>query len=267
MMECATPKSARKASEKDPVTSIEAGEVRELTNADIEASYINNGKLLEESIERIVAIDLTVFIEALPKTHTYLMTGLAATWGVGTAIGALIAWPLIANYSCPQDSTPATCHRSENMGWRYQYITVGGMCLVMAIVRIFIFRMEESPIWLASQGELTKAVANINRIATTNRSDHRLSVDRLAPVAKMQKGKPHFQFDLRRFTGLFKGRKQARSMVCLIVLWMTMGIAYPIYSLFLTYYLQAHGAKLGDGSTYQTYRDYSISATVVIHLK
>lgn len=192
---------------------------------------------------RPVAIDLTVFIEALPKTHTYLMTGLAATWGVGTAIGALIgepsnvtnfqietddptAWPLIANYSCPQDSTPATCHRSENMGWRYQYITIGGICLVMAIVRIFIFRMEESPIWLASQGELAKAVASINQIATANRSDHRLSVDRLAPVAKMQEGKPRFQFDLRHFTGLFKGRKQARSMVCLVVLWMTMGIAY-----------------------------------------
>lgn len=192
---------------------------------------------------RPVAIDLTVFIEALPRTHTYLMTGLAATWGLGTTIGALIdkpskgitfrigtdgltAWPLIANYSCPQDSTPATCHRSDNLGWRYQYITVGAICLVMAVVRIFIFRMEESPIWLASQGELTKAVASINQIATANRSDHRLSVDQLVPVAKMQEGKPRFWLDLRHFTGLFKGRKQVRSMVCLVVLWMAMGIGY-----------------------------------------
>lgn len=46
-------KSARKASEKDPVTNIEAGEVRALTDADIEACYINNGKVLAESIDQI----------------------------------------------------------------------------------------------------------------------------------------------------------------------------------------------------------------------
>lgn len=31
---------------------------------------------------------------------------------------------------------------------------------------------------------------------------------------------------------------------------------------FLTYYLEAHGANIGDGSVYQTYRDWSISSVV-----
>ena len=39
---------------------------------------------------------------------------------------------------------------------------------------------------------------------------------------------------------------------------------YPIYTLFLPAYLTAHGAKLGDGSTSTTYRDYTVAATVGI---
>ena len=34
--------------------------------------------------------------------------------------------------------------------------------------------------------------------------------------------------------------------------------------MYLSYYLEAHGAKLGDGSTYQTYRDWTISSIVGI---
>jgi hypothetical protein len=40
--------------------------------------------------------------------------------------------------------------------------------------------------------------------------------------------------------------------------------SYPLYNVFLTYYLQAHGANLGDGSNYQTYRDLAISSVVGI---
>lgn len=40
--------------------------------------------------------------------------------------------------------------------------------------------------------------------------------------------------------------------------------SYPIYTLFLPIYLANNGAKIGDGSTYQTYRDYSITSTVGI---
>ncbi|KAL5342056.1 major facilitator superfamily domain-containing protein [Aspergillus crustosus] len=39
---------------------------------------------------------------------------------------------------------------------------------------------------------------------------------------------------------------------------------YPLYNVFLPYYLQSHGANLGDGSNYQTYRDLAISSIVGI---
>ncbi|KAM3509859.1 hypothetical protein MY11210_006146 [Beauveria gryllotalpidicola] len=38
----------------------------------------------------------------------------------------------------------------------------------------------------------------------------------------------------------------------------------PLYGIYLPIYLQNNGAKLGDGSTFQTYRDYAISNTVAV---
>lgn len=37
-----------------------------------------------------VAIDLTVFTEALPRSKSYLLTALALWWGVGNAVGGLL---------------------------------------------------------------------------------------------------------------------------------------------------------------------------------
>jgi hypothetical protein len=81
---------------------------------------------------------------------------------------------------------------------------------------------------------------------------------------------------------LFRGNQQVRSMICLIFIWLLVGIAYllphlhvsktqvltvsryPVYQVFLTYYLEANGVRLGDGSVYKTYRDFCISAVVSI---
>jgi len=43
-----------------------------------------------------------------------------------------------------------------------------------------------------------------------------------------------------------------------IASWTLIGLAYPLYNVFLPYYLQSRGASMGDGSTYTTYRDYAI---------
>lgn len=40
--------------------------------------------------------------------------------------------------------------------------------------------------------------------------------------------------------------------------------SYPLYTIFLSYYLAAHGADLGDGSAYQTYRDWAVSSIIGI---
>lgn len=35
-------------------------------------------------------------------------------------------------------------------------------------------------------------------------------------------------------------------MICLAFIWILIGIVYPLYTIFLSYYLMARGAQLGD---------------------
>ncbi|EXJ88754.1 hypothetical protein A1O3_01818 [Capronia epimyces CBS 606.96] len=198
-----------------------------------------------------VSIDLAIMSEFLPKKHRYLLTVFAAAWGVGNALGGLFAWPLIANYSCGPDATPATCHRSEKMGWRYQYILTGGFCLVLSLIR----------------GRLDDAVAAVAEVARVNKSSVILDRGALHEEPKVESATAVKIKDmpvLQHVRGLFADAKLARSTASIFFLWMGIGIAYPIYTLFLPAYLAAHGARLGDGSTYMTYRDYTISSIVGI---
>ncbi|KAE8163824.1 major facilitator superfamily domain-containing protein [Aspergillus tamarii] len=191
----------------------------------------------------IVAIDLTRFVDS--------------SW---------TAWPLVVNFCCPAGATPETCTKANNMGWRYLYIILGGLCLVMSVLRTFALGMSESPKWLVSRGELNEAVASINTISKVNKSTYVMMVDQLRPH-EQDDSKSAIKKAASMVGALFHGSKQIRSMICLILLWLLIGIAYnilPAPDLFLPYYLEAHGATLGDGSTYQTYRDWSISSVVGI---
>lgn len=169
-------------------------------------------------------------------------------WGVGNAIGGLLgrilsleiirvpahclsAWPLITTFSCPADATPVTCSSHENMGWRYQYILVGGLCLVLACLRIFFMTMEESTKWLVAQGRFDEAVEGLRRVAHINKSEMLLSAEDFQPVQnRLQRNdtpgsEKHLQHIIH-LRGLFATRKMSFSMIGVIVLWMSIGIAY-----------------------------------------
>ncbi|KAF3010373.1 hypothetical protein E8E14_010022 [Neopestalotiopsis sp. 37M] len=211
-----------------------------------------------------LAIDLTLLAECLPARYSFLLTGMAAVWGLGNAITGLIAWPLLVNFSC-SGSTPDTCPKSENMGWRYLYITLGGLCLLMAIGRALVLSGSESPKWLASRGRMEEAVAVLNHISATNGSGYHVTMAQLSlPEEAISRKDMSLKQHLSRISHLFRGRHKARLMVCLMLLWMLVGICYPLFTIFLSYYLQAHGVQLGDGSAYQTYRDWAITSVVGI---
>ena len=142
------------------------------------------------------------------------------------------AWPLVVNFCCPQGATSETCTKADNMGWRYLYIIIGCLCLIMSIVRSFALGMTESPKWLISQGNLDEAVASVNIISRLNKSSFVLSVEELQPC---ERENPYdMQRTLRLVQGLFTGSKQLRSMICLILLWVLVGVAYVVcHSFFL----------------------------------
>ncbi|KAF9883609.1 hypothetical protein FE257_003116 [Aspergillus nanangensis] len=175
-----------------------------------------------------LAIDLTVLAECLPRKWGFLLTALACLWGLGNAITGLIAWPLVVNFCCPTDATPDTCKKADNMGWRYLYIILGGLCLIMSLLRMLILGMNESPKWLVSRGKLDQAVNSVNAISQTNNSTYTMTIDDLHrndTEDSSQGGQSRRPTNLSIMRSLFHGRTQLRSMACLIALWLLIGIA------------------------------------------
>lgn len=113
------------------------------------------------------------------------------------------------------------------MGWRYQYLLIGGITLIMAVVRILFLKMEELPKWLVSQGRFSEAIDALEEIARQNKKplivtqsdflSH--STEPTLPVADTSKELlPHVK-------GLFATPGLRNSSLGLILLWMAIGIA------------------------------------------
>lgn len=111
------------------------------------------------------------------------------------------------------------------MGWRYLYIILGGLCLIMSVLRTFALGMSESPKWLVSRGELNEAVASINTMSKVNKSTYVMMVDQLRPH-EHEDSKSAIKKAASMVGALFQGSKQIRSMICLVILWLLIGIAY-----------------------------------------
>jgi len=233
-------------------------------------------------------VDSAVFLEFIPGSHQYLLTVLSIWWAFGQLIGSLIAWPLISNFSCPQASAATSCPRSENQGWRYFLFTMGGIMFVMWVLRFFCFHLYESPKYLMGRGRDEEAVVVVHKVAAYNGKTSSLRLEQLQEVEgdafasspssdkDPEKATSH-KFDtsaraaaLRKMekfnTGhvrsLFATRKLAWSTSLLIALWALIGLAFPLYNSFVTYYLATRGADFGDGSVYITYRNQVILSVI-----
>lgn len=156
------------------------------------------------------------------------------------------------------------------MGWRYQYILIGRVTFVLAIIRVFFMKMEESPKWLVSQSEFDKEIVALREISRVNQKELSITsadFEQLREVTERKVNNKVFAHAVH-IRGPFSTTKLAISTSGITVLWMCIGIAYvfhvkfllllltiysyPIYKLFLPIYLENNGTHLGDGSTYQT---------------
>lgn len=132
---------------------------------------------------------------------------------------------MLVNFGCPAESTRETCSKGANMGWRYLYITLGGLCLVMALIRALVLRSRESPKWLVSCGRITEAVDALNKISSINGSDYTLTAEHFAPAPQQGVQIRSLRENARRTAALFSGARQLRLITCLALLWILIGIA------------------------------------------
>ncbi|KAJ8517233.1 hypothetical protein ONZ45_g5568 [Pleurotus djamor] len=190
-------------------------------------------------------VDSSIFLEFVPATHQYLLTVLSIWWAFGQLLGSLVAWPLIGNFSCP--STP--CSRSSNQGWRYFLFAMGGLMLVLWALRFFVFKLYESPKYLMGRGRDEEAVAVVHKLAKHNGKLSSLTLDQLSSVGNVEGlanekrtvdasaiaviRRHVSKFGSSHVKALFATRKLAYSTSILIILWALIGLAFPLWVIFL----------------------------------
>ena len=114
--------------------------------------------------------------EFVPGTHQFLLTVMSIWWAIGQLLGALVAWPLIASFSC---TSASDCPSDSNKGWRYVLFILGGLTFLLWGIRFFVFRLFESPRYLAAKGQDEQAVDVLRRVAKFNGVECRLTVEDL----------------------------------------------------------------------------------------
>ncbi|BFZ58215.1 hypothetical protein PYCC9005_005277 [Savitreella phatthalungensis] len=256
-------------------------------------------------------VDTSLFLEFVPPSHQWLLTVLSVFWPLGQLVASLVAWPLIVNFSCGTGGYvgDGTCTKTDNLGWRYTFITLGGLTLLQFILRVFVFKMHESPKYLLAKGRDEEAVAMLAEVAKRNRKPVILTLADLQAVDALfdsreaagikedmsieEKEKARAainapaalpndtsiqaanrvpgsnallrqsfeKFSLRKVKALFCTPKMAYSTGLIILLWGTIGLAYPLYNAFLPTYLANRAAESGGGLN-ATYRNYAIISSL-----
>ena len=152
--------------------------------------------------------------------------------------------------------------------------------IILWAIRFFVFNLYESPKYLMGRGLDAEAIEVLEKVATFNGSTNRLTLEQLRKtgvVAGTEGGAERggtvdgtVAAAIRRNLELLKGdhvnslfgtRKLALSTSLLIILWTFVGLAFPLYNAFVTYFLQTRGADFGDGSVNITYRNVSASVS------
>lgn len=187
---------------------------------------------------------------------------MATWWAVGYTITGLLAWAFMSQFSCAPTATTKTCFRADNMGWRYLHFTCGGLVLVTALARVFLIRMVQTPRWLIAQNRDEEVIKTLDQMAKKAKRPHHLTLDRLQAEGTVRHTELSEWSALRikmHFKGLFQTRLLAYSTVMIFANWFVIGMVSPLYSVFLPFYLQSRGAKLGTHSNYQRWRDFAVN--------
>lgn len=105
-------------------------------------------------------------------------------------VSCAIAYGFIPKYSCGNDaagnplkacsqvaSGMPCCTKSSNMGWRYDLICIGAICITVFFLRFVVFNFRESPKYLLYKGQDEKAVKVLHQIAKFNHRESTISVE------------------------------------------------------------------------------------------
>ncbi|CCH46913.1 putative membrane protein [Wickerhamomyces ciferrii] len=215
-----------------------------------------------------LVLDTTVFLEFLPSKYQWLVTLMASWWGVGQTIAVLTTWLFFSHDEYICSGGLGDCPSGENMGWRYVWFVNGGFVLIVAILRLTIIKLEETPKFLVCNQRDEEAVLCLQKIANKYNRSCSLTVEQLQECGQITGNEnflsnPTFMSTIKSIKKhikvLFSNKLMALSTSLLFSKWTLLGISYPLYSNFLPIYLATRGANTSADSTAGVYRDSVIS--------
>ena len=129
------------------------------------------------------------------------------------------------------------------MGWRYVWYTSGALVLVMAILRLTIIRLKETPKYLLGQGKDAEVIETLEWLATKYNRPFDLTLSQLEACGEVKtsssrkSGNKRFNVDFSEIglhiRGLFLTKKLGYSTILIWFSWTLIGLAYPLYNVYL----------------------------------
>jgi len=208
-------------------------------------------------------VDAANLLEFLPSTHTWLVTFMSIWLEAGYLVSGFLAWVFMGMFSCAPGVKP--CHRADNMGWRYLHFTCGATVLVLAVLRISVVRLVQTPKWLVNQNKDEELVKILTDIATRYKRPLSLTLEQFKELGSVRLTEKSAWSGIRmrhHCSALFETKKLAWSTTLIVSIWGVLGIATPLYVVFLPYYLASRGAAVGDNRNSTVWRNYAITHIV-----
>jgi hypothetical protein len=166
------------------------------------------------------------------------------------------------------------------MGWRYTLYTLGSIVILLGIIRVFVFHMPESPYYLLARGRDADAIGVVEYIAKKSNKPCTVTLEMLQQVNRDYGHdpenqplhsktelflRPFRQLSFKNLRPLFGSPKMALQTSLITWLWAALGLAYPLYSVFLPLYLSAKNATLDSQDSIQaTYSEYCYIAACTV---
>lgn len=140
--------------------------------------------------------------------------------------------------------------------------TMGSMIFVMSVARVTVIRLQETPKFLLGQGKDAEVVSNLKSLATKYNRRCSITLEQFEAhgVVHTAHAKRAFSFGELwiHVRNLFSSRTVAYTTVLIWLSWSMIGLAYPLFNVFLPYYLSSRGVSFGVTSTYETWRNYAL---------
>lgn len=148
------------------------------------------------------------------------------------------------------------------MGWRYVMFGSGGLVFIMSVLRLTVVRLKETPKYLLGLGKDAEVVETFQSLAAKYNRPCSLTLKKLEACGTVttthSKNRFSFHETAIHFRGLFATPKIGISTVLLLLSWGMVGLAYPLFYVFLPTYLAARGAKT-DVTPFETWRNYTLT--------